>query len=173
MKLYDVKVSKYLSYVLRHAPESIGLKLNVNGWASINELIEKATQPLTREQIEAAVAHNEKKRFAIDGDYIRANQGHSIDVDLALEEVVPPEFLFHGTAEQTVATILRDGLQKMSRQHVHLSLSHKTALQVGGRHGIPHILIVGAKAMHEAGHKFWISENGVYLTDEVPPGFIA
>jgi putative RNA 2'-phosphotransferase len=170
-------LSRFLSLVLRHKPEEIGITLDEQGWVEVEVLLKalathKAT--LTREGLEKIVAENNKKRFAFDetGSKIRANQGHSIEVDLALPTSMPPAILYHGTAEKTVAIIRQEGLTKQSRQHVHLSTNRDTATQVGGRHGKPYILEVQAGKMHEAGYAFYISENGVWLTDHVPVQFI-
>lgn len=171
-KQYSLEVSKYLSYVLRHAPESVGLKLDAGGAVSITELIARASISLTRKQIEDVVAHNEKKRFTIDGDRIWANQGHSIEAEVAVTEVVPPQFLFHGTSSRKGDVIREEGLKKMNRNYVHLSDRELTAHSVGMRHGPPLVLVIDAKTMHDEGHKFWLSSNGVYLTLEVPPQFI-
>ncbi|HEX5245193.1 MAG TPA: RNA 2'-phosphotransferase [Tepidisphaeraceae bacterium] len=172
-----VKISKFLSYVLRHRPDEIGLTLDANGWASISELIErshKTATPLDDQIIRQVVAESDKKRFAIseDGTRIRASQGHSVEVDLALEPRQPPEILYHGTATRFADEIGETGLKSMGRQHVHLSLDEKTALSVGKRHGKPIILRIRAGEMWKAGTKFYLSDNGVWLTDEVPIAFI-
>ncbi|MFZ5636415.1 MAG: RNA 2'-phosphotransferase [Pseudomonadota bacterium] len=171
-----VAASKFLSFVLRHRPGSIGLVLDDAGWADIDALVRLA-QPriaLTRDLVERAVAGNDKRRFAIsdDGRRIRARQGHSIDVDLALPTTTPPERLYHGTASRFVESIREAGLIKRSRQHVHLSADADTAARVGSRHGTPVVLIVRAGEMAASGHVFFLSENGVWLTDAVPPAFI-
>lgn len=171
-----VATSKFLSLVLRHRPGLIGLALDEAGWADIDELIRLAQshQPLTRDLIDRAVAENGKQRFAIseDGSRIRARQGHSIDVDLQLQPTSPPQRLYHGTATRFVDAIRHEGLHRRSRQHVHLSADADTATQVGARHGRPMVLIVHADKMVAAGHAFFLSENGVWLTDAVPPAFI-
>lgn len=169
-----IKSSKYLSLVLRHQPHAIGLQLDDAGWASLDELIAKSGGRLNRELVLDVVAQNDKKRFALseDGLFIRANQGHSINVDLGLEAVVPPDTLFHGTAERFVEAIRAEGLKAQSRQHVHLSPDRETAIKVGRRHGKPIVLNVAAGDMHAAGHKFYLSQNGVWLTDVVPPTFL-
>lgn len=171
-----VAASKFLSLVLRHQPEVIGLSLDAEGWADIDALIRLARgrKFLTRALIEAVVENNNKQRFAIsaDGQRIRARQGHSIDVDLGLVPVTPPARLYHGTATRFVASIRREGLVKRSRQHVHLSADADTATNVGSRHGTPEILVVHAAKMAAAGHAFYRSENGVWLTDAVPVTFI-
>ena len=171
------KVSKFLSLVLRHQPESIGLVLDPQGWADIDRLIERAGahgMAMTRGEILDVVAASDKQRFALDasGRRIRANQGHSIDVDLGLEPMEPPPVLFHGTAETSVAAIRAEGLRPGRRQHVHLSRDAATATAVGGRHGRPVVLRVAAGRMRSSGFKFYLSANGVWLTDAVPPEFI-
>lgn len=166
-------ISKFMSLVLRHKPEEIGLQLDANGWANVDELIKKmnakAHQPVTKAIIEEVVATNEKKRFVFNEDHtlIRANQGHSIEVDLQLAPATPPAILYHGTGEKNVESILATGLNKGSRHHVHLSANKETALQVGQRHGKPVLFVVDAKAMLEDGIVFYCSENGVWLVDEV------
>lgn len=172
-----VSKSKFLSLVLRHKPEEIGLALDAQGWASIDELIEKARRhgvALTRELIAEIVATSDKQRFAIDasGVRIRANQGHSVDIDLGLEPREPPPVLFHGTAETSVAAIRAQGLNSKARQHVHLSPDEQTAVKVGSRHGRPVVLRIAAGHMQAAGHVFFLSTNGVWLTDSVPSQFI-
>ena len=169
--------SKFLSLVLRHAPEKIGLTLDEAGWADIETLVRLANQhgrPLSRVQIVEIVESNDKKRFAIsaDGRSIRASQGHSVSVDLGLPSQTPPETLYHGTATRFLESIRAQGLVPGARQHVHLSADIETATKVGQRHGKPTILIVSATKMHEAGHRFYLSENGVWLTDTVPTEFL-
>ncbi len=171
-----VSTSKFLSLVLRHQPEIIGLPLDDAGWADIDVLIRLSQphKPLTRALIEQVVEENSKQRFAIsdDGRRIRANQGHSIEVELGLQPVTPPTLLYHGTATRFVDAIRREGLVKRSRQHVHLSADAGTATTVGARHGKPVVLIVRAGEMAAVGHAFFRSENGVWLTDAVPVEFI-
>ena len=172
-----VKVSKFLSLVLRHKPEEIGLRLDMQGWADIGELIEKAGthgMTLARELIAEVVATSDKQRFAIDdsGQRIRANQGHSVDVDLGLAPGEPPPVLFHGTAAKTLASIRQTGLHAAQRQHVHLSPDEATAIKVGQRHGRPVVLRIAAGRMRESGHVFFLSTNGVWLTEAVPVQFI-
>ncbi len=172
-----VRISKFLSLVLRHQPEAIGLELNEQGWADIGELIRLANnhrQPLTRELLERVVFENDKKRFALsdDGRQIRASQGHSIDVDLHLPPLEPPEILYHGTASRFLDSIRTTGLNSASRQHVHLSSDPATATKVGQRHGKPVVLIVRAGAMFAAGQQFFRSANGVWLTERVPIEFL-
>lgn len=170
-------MSKFLSLVLRHKPKLIGVKMDKQGWVDTKELCEKCQdfgKDIDLEFLYFIVADNEKKRFTFNADKsrIRANQGHSIDIDLGYEPTEPPKLLFHGTAELFLDGILRNGLVKRKRRHVHLSPDEETAFKVGSRHGQPIILTILAKAMHKAGHIFYISENGVWLTDEVPPEFI-
>ncbi len=168
-------ISKYFSYLLRHEPESVGLSLDENGWASIDELIEKTVDfKLNRDFIEIVVGTNDKKRFSIsyDGLQIRANQGHSIDVDLELTPIQPPQFLVHGTAERFVEAIRVQGLNKMQRHHVHLSESKAVAENVGSRYGKSVLLNISAKEMFDDGFKFYKSENNVWLVDSVSPKYI-
>jgi putative RNA 2'-phosphotransferase len=174
----NVETSKFLSYVLRHAPESIGLSLDANGWAEIGELIDKARaagHSLDRTSLETIVAESEKKRFTLspDGARIRAAQGHSVKVDLAIAPTEPPDVLYHGTAAKSVDTIRRQGLLPQSRQQVHLSPDIDTATKVGARHGVPVVLQVDARGMHEAGLAFVRADNGVWLTDTVPPRYLS
>ncbi len=166
------KISKFLSYVLRHRPEEIGLALDVNGWAMVSELISKskaASIHLTEDMLREIVRTSDKQRFALsdDGRKIRANQGHSIEVDLALEPTEPPGILFHGTAIRFIATIRQEGLKPMNRQHVHLSPDEATAIKVGQRHGKPVVLKIRAGEMFRSRKVFYLSANGVWLTDSV------
>lgn len=172
-----VKLSKRLSLVLRHDPASIGLTLDDGGWAAVEDLLRclgQSGMPATLEHLQEVVSGNDKQRFRFsnDGLRIRANQGHSIAVELDLEPIEPPDLLYHGTATRFLDSILREGLQKRSRQHVHLSRDIQTATAVGTRHGKPVILTVRARDMRIAGHHFYLSENQVWLTDEVPVTFI-
>lgn len=172
-----VRFSKFLSLVLRHKPEEIGLELDEHGWADIDELLRLANQHgcrLTRPLLEQVLAENDKKRFAIsdDGRRIRASQGHSVEVELGLSSVEPPEILYHGTASRFLNSIRTTGLHSGSRQHVHLSKDSATARKVGERHGRPVILEIQAARMFAAGHRFYISANGVWLTEQVPVEFI-
>jgi len=176
MDCSDETASKFLSWVLRHQPQAIGLRLDAQGWASIDELLRLAqpTHPLTHAQLQRVVAHSDKQRFAIsaDGLRIRANQGHSLPVDLGLTSAEPPPQLYHGTATRFVDAIRHDGLLPGQRQHVHLSVSPDTALQVGQRYGQAVVLTVRAQAMAEAGHAFYRADNGVWLTAQVQVAFI-
>lgn len=171
------ELSKLLSYVLRHRPDSVGVVLDGNGWVDIDDLVERCRahgKPLSREIVETVVATSPKQRFAIsdDGRRVRASQGHSIEVDLAYEPAAPPEVLFHGTVARSLPTIRADGLRKMRRHHVHLSPDAATARTVGARRGAPVILQIAAGRMHRDGHVFYVSANGVWLTDHVPPAYI-
>jgi putative RNA 2'-phosphotransferase len=172
-----VRISKYLSKHLRHQPERLGLRLAPGGWVAVDELLDACARnqfPISRAELEEVVARNDKQRFAFDpgGGMIRANQGHSVEVDLGLEPVEPPAVLYHGTGEQTAEAIQRGGLLKMRRQHVHLSPDVETATRVGARHGRPIVFEVDAHALHAAGHPFYLSANGVWLTDHVPPVYL-
>lgn len=172
-----IKTSKFLSLILRHEPEKVGLKLGEAGWVSVNELLEAVNRhrsPLTLDQLKHIVATSDKKRFAFseDGQRIRANQGHSVEVDLQYAPQKPPEILYHGTATRFLDGIRKDGLQRMERHDVHLSAETKVTLQVGGRHGKPVLLTIRAGEMHRAGHEFRCSANGVWLVAQVPPQFI-
>jgi len=173
------KISKFLSYVLRHSPDVIGLTLDDQGWANIGELINKANQStevtkLDSELIKQVVDSNDKKRFVIsdDGQRIRANQGHSVNIDLQLKPVEPPELLYHGTASRFLDSILKQSLKPIQRQHVHLSTDIETAKRVGQRYGKAVILTIKARLMYEQGFKFYLSENGVWLTEKVPVEFL-
>jgi putative RNA 2'-phosphotransferase len=171
-------ISKLLSFVLRHHPELIGLKLDEKGWANVDLLLLQLNahdKPIDRKLLEYVVETNNKKRFAFNEDktLIRASQGHSIAIELGLTAQTPPDILFHGTAEKFVASILDTGLEKRGRQHVHLSQDLQTAIQVGGRHGKPVIFKVFAAEMKSAGYLFYLSENQVWLTDHVPVRFIS
>ena len=181
MSAGHTKISKFLSFVLRHQPDAIGLTLDENGWVNIDELIDKANQSkeanaltLTPALIQEVVASNDKQRFAIseDGLMIRANQGHSVKVDLQLKPMEPPDILYHGTATRFLDDILKDGLKAQQRQHVHLSKDVETATKVGQRYGKPVILKTKARLMHEQGFVFYLSENGVWLTNNVPSQYI-
>jgi putative RNA 2'-phosphotransferase len=170
-------ISKFLSLVLRHQPQRLGLALDAAGWVAIDELIAQAAQAgraITRAQLDEVVATNDKQRFAIsaDGLRIRASQGHSIAIDLELPPREPPAVLYHGTASRWIASILRSGLDRRSRHHVHLTESLHTATSVGSRYGVPVILRIDAQAMAAAGHVFRCSDNGVWLVDAVPVRFL-
>jgi len=171
------QISKFLSYVLRHNPGSIGIELDEGGWVSVSELLRRsriAGQSLNLDELKIVVRENDKQRFSFseDGLRIRANQGHSVEVNLDYKEVVPPEILYHGTARRNVESIRINGLTKGSRHHVHLSPDPDTALKVGQRHGKPVVLEVQAGRMHKDGNKFYISANGIWLTEHVAPQYL-
>ena len=170
------KISKFLSLILRHKPHTIGLTLDAQGWASISELIEKARShiPLTKELIKQVVSTNDKQRFKIsdDGLMIRANQGHSIKVDLKLSPKRPPTVLYHGTATRFMDSINQQGLKPQQRHHVHLSTEVTTATAVGQRYGEVVILEIDAEAMYRKGYTFFLSDNNVWLTEHVPPQYL-
>jgi len=171
------KISKFLSLILRHKPVSIGLLLDENGWADVQELMAKSAaggHAFSREELEEVVKLNDKQRFAFNEDKsrIRANQGHSVDVELLLEPCQPPELLFHGTVERFLGSIRAEGLRKMNRHHVHLSAERTTAEKVGSRRGEAVILAVRSGEMSRDGQVFFLSENGVWLTDAVPVKYI-
>ncbi|GLZ79800.1 putative RNA 2'-phosphotransferase [Actinorhabdospora filicis] len=170
-----VRVSKTLSKALRHNPGGLGISLDANGWTDVEEVLAAFAargRRLTREQLDLVVATNDKKRFTIQDGRIRANQGHSIEVDLALEPTAPPALLFHGTAENSVGSILATGIDKGGRHHVHLSLDTETARRVGARHGRPVVLTVLAGEMAAAGAEFYVSANGVWLVEHVPAEYV-
>lgn len=157
-------ISKLMSFALRHKPADVGIAVDAQGWANIADLC--AAADITEDQIRDAVETNNKQRFKISGDgkFVRANQGHSLPVDLGLEPVTPPETLWHGTAEKSLEAIRAGGLKPMSRQQVHLSGDVETARMVGMRHGKPAILAVRAGAAHRDGQAFYLSKNRVWLT---------
>jgi len=170
-------ISKFLSLVLRHQPETIGIELDQNGWTDVDLLIEKANNygvNFDFETLKHIVETNSKKRFAFNDafDRIRASQGHSIDIDLGYKNQKPPEILYHGTGEKSVQSIIDTGLEKRSRQHVHLSSDIETAIKVGQRHGIPFIFIVLSEQMYNDKFEFFIADNGVWLTDNVPTKYL-
>jgi putative RNA 2'-phosphotransferase len=171
------RISKFLSLVLRHKPEQIGLELDSNGWADVNTLIQKCNQssiPLSLDILKHVVDTNSKKRFAFNEQQnkIRANQGHSIEVELELQAIEPPGILYHGTAERFVSSILEKGLIKQQRQHVHLSSDIETAINVGRRHGRPFVFEVLAYQMFSDNYQFFLSDNGVWLTNDVPSKYL-
>lgn len=169
--------SKLLSFVLRHDPARIGISLDEEGWVAVPELLTQLArhqQRLTLEELEYIVETNAKQRFRFSDDRsrIRASQGHSVAVELGYTPVVPPEVLYHGTAAQHQEAIVRDGLRKMGRHHVHLSANVATARTVGRRHGRLVLFEVAAGPMHRAGFPFYQADNGVWLTDEVPAAYL-
>ena len=159
--------------VLRHKPQTIGIELDKNGWTDVNILIKKMNNygnNIDLETLKSVVENNNKKRFAFNEkqDKIRANQGHSIEIELGYKSQKPPETLYHGTAQHFVNSIFKTGLEKRNRHHVHLCFDVETAVKVGQRHGKPVVLKVLAEQMYKDGFDFFISENGVWLTEEVP-----
>ena len=176
-KMDHKRISKFLSLVLRHEPGCIGIVLDEQGWTDCEKLIQAAGRHGMRFNLATlleVVRTSDKKRLRLseDGTRIRANQGHSVKVDLGLEPKQPPEMLYHGTVEKFLEAIRSTGLHKGERHHVHLSPDLKTATKVGERRGKPVILTIRAAAMSAAGHPFYLSDNGVWLTDAVPPEFI-
>ena len=172
-----VKISKYLSRHLRHAPDRIRIQLAPGGWVPVSELLaacQKNNFPVQLAELKEVVVQNDKKRFSLNstGTLIRANQGHSVEVDLQLEPALPPDILYHGTGSTAVESILSQGIRKMSRHHVHLSVNIQTARQVGARHGIPAVFTVDAAAMQSNGYTFYCSANKVWLVDFVPPNYL-
>lgn len=170
------ETSKFISLILRHKPEVIGITLDKHGWANVDELIAgiSKTQPIDMAMLEQIVAEDEKQRYSFNDDHtlIRANQGHSIPVDVELEEKEPPEFLYHGTGEKYVASIKEQGLIPKSRLYVHLSPDADTARRVGQRHGKPVVFVVRSGEMYRDGIKFYRSVNGVWLVKEVPKRYL-
>lgn len=170
------ETSKFISLILRHKPEAIGISLDEHGWADVDELIAgiSRTHELDRDILEEIVRTDDKQRYSFNEDktLIRANQGHSIPVDVELEEVKPPEELWHGTGEKYVLSIKEQGLIPKSRLYVHLSKDEETAVKVGKRHGKPVLYIVKAGEMYRDGYKFYLSKNGVWLTKEVPVKYL-
>lgn len=170
------KVSKYLSLILRHKPEEAGITLDKHGWAKVEELINGIAKKYAFDMgmLEEIVATDEKQRYSFNADHtlIRANQGHSIQVDVELEELEPPEYLYHGTGMKYYDCIMKEGLIPKSRLYVHLSEDVDTAKTVGVRHGDPVVFCVDAKVMYNHGYKFYKSVNGVWLTERVPNEFL-
>lgn len=171
-------IGKFLSLVLRHEPSKIGVVLDDNGWADVEDLIIKCGKhkmSFTKEELDEIVETNNKKRYAysVDGSKIRASQGHSICVDLEYEPKCPPKFLYHGTADRFLSAINSEGIKKMNRQHVHLSQDKETAVNVGSRHGRVVVLTLLAGQMYEDGIVFYQSDNEVWLTDYVDPKYIS
>lgn len=171
------EISKFLSFVLRHKPETINLTLEENGWISVFKLLEAcadAGQKFTIKELREIVETNDKKRFSFNetGEKIRANQGHSTSININFEKKTPPPFLYHGTAERNVAAILENGLKKMSRHHVHLSSDKETAQKVGMRYGKPVIFEIETARMISENFEFFVSTNGVWLVEYIPPRFL-
>lgn len=173
----QVKISKFLSYHLRHRPDLLGLELANGGWVEVEQLLSAAKKQgfaITETELRQVVTENDKQRFSFssEGNLIRANQGHSVNIDLQLKPATPPELLYHGTYAKAVEQIKKQGLKKMSRHHVHLSVDIATATRVGARRGFPIVFQVEALAMYGAGHTFYCSDNGVWLTETVPPQYL-
>lgn len=170
-------ISKFLSYVLRHRPDSLDITLDDRGWVPVHTLLAQCAvqeRPISLDELREVVETSPKQRFALsdDGLLIRANQGHSVGVDLGYSQAQPPPILYHGTYREALAAIRREGLKRMRRHHVHMSRDEATARMVGGRRGAPVVLRVDAAAMHTAGHAFSKTPNDVWLVDCVPPAFI-
>jgi putative RNA 2'-phosphotransferase len=170
-------VSKYLARHLRHEPERLGIALDPSGWVSVEELLSACAErsfALTFDELVEVVERNDKRRFSFDASQrrIRANQGHSVELDLALEATAPPRHLFHGTSRDRLSSIMEDGLQRMGRHHVHLSEDSTTAESVGRRHGRPVVLQIQAGEMSTTGLEFFVTSNNVWLTYYVAPRFI-
>lgn len=173
----DKQLSKTLSYILRHRPDEYGLTPDDAGWVEVDALLAALTarnRRVTRDDLERVVRDNDKQRFALsdDGARIRASQGHSIEVALGYTPREPPALLYHGTVARVLAAIRSEGLIRQTRQHVHLSATRETAVSVGARRGRPIVLEVEAAAMHADGHPFYLSDNGVWLADHVPPRYL-
>ena len=172
-----IKISKYLSYHLRHRPDLLGLELAPGGWVEVDKLLEAAQNnhfPISETELKQVVEQNDKQRFSFSdrGNFIRANQGHSIPIDLQLEPIIPPNVLYHGTHEGAVAVIQKQGLKKMSRHHVHLSAQIQTAIAVGARRGDAVVFQIDALKMSQAHYQFYRSHNGVWLTEFVPVKYL-
>ncbi len=172
----QVRVSKRLSYVLRHRPDSVGLELGEGGWVTVDALLHALASGgvVSRDVLETVVRENDKQRFEMsaDGLQIRARQGHSVAVDLGYEPATPPESLLHGTAERFLDSIFAKGLVKGKRHHVHMGTDRALMVSVGGRHGKPVVLEVAAGRMHADGHAFFVTGNGVWLTEHVPAKYL-
>lgn len=171
------RIGRFLSLVLRHRPKLLGIQLDPQGWTDVDILLAKLSttdKAISREQLDLLVANNPKQRYAYneDGTKIRAQQGHSVEVELNYEATEPPEYLYHGTVPRFLDSIMRTGLQKRKRHHVHLSPDLETATNVGQRRGDAIILTIQAGEMHKDGYAFYCSGNGVWLADEIPSQYI-
>jgi putative RNA 2'-phosphotransferase len=172
------RTGKFISLILRHNPQKIGIKLDLFGWATVDELLaalKRNGHSLSFPQLEELVSSNDKQRYTFNHDKscIRANQGHSLELDLQLEAQKPPKWLYHGTASRFLPYINEQGLLRRNRHHVHLSLDKETAHNVGSRHGKPVILTIDTSAMHNDGHLFYCSKNGVWLVEHIPPRYFS
>lgn len=165
-------LSKYLSLILRHDPAAGNITLDAEGWTDLDNLVANAQGRFTRAEVEQVVAGNDKQRFTIQDGRIRANQGHTVEVELHLVAYEPPEFLYHGTYPEVVPLIQAEGLKKMARHHVHLAADSGTAVTVGRRSGTPVLFKVKARQMHQEGYTFFRSVNGVWLVEHVPPQYL-
>lgn len=170
-------LSKFIALILRHKPDTVGITLDEHGWASVSELlsgINASGNEIDMQTLEEIVAEDEKQRYSFNSDKtkIRANQGHSVYVDVELKKSVPPETLFHGTGEKFVSSIKSEGLKSKSRLYVHLSKDRETAVKVGSRHGKPVVFEVNSGEMSRNGFEFFLSENGVWLTKIVPAEYL-
>lgn len=172
----DVKLGRFLSLVLRHNPDAAGISLDEHGWADVQELltgVRRSGRQINLETLERIVRENNKQRYSFNADHtkLRANQGHSLQVDVELTPVKSPRYLYHGTASRFLPAIQREGIKKMSRQYVHLSGNFQTAVEVGRRHGSPVVITISAEAMAHDGVTFYLSENGVWLCEYVAPEY--
>ncbi len=172
-----IKMGKFLSLILRHKPETIGMTLDEHGYVDVSELIEKINASgrfIDRQMLDDIVAMNDKQRYSYNHDHtkIRANQGHSCPVNVDLLTVIPPAVLYHGTSKRSLPSIQKQGILKMERFYVHLSFNPETAFQVGARHGKPVVLEIDAKRMTKDGYEFFLSQNGVYLCKHIPSRYI-
>ncbi len=177
-KKQKIKIGKFLSLILRHNPNAIGVKLDESGWLSVEQLLhglKNKGQTLSFEELEDIVIHNDKKRYCFNEDktQIRANQGHSLEIDLVLKKITPPDILYHGTALRFMKSIQQQGLIKKNRHHVHLSIDKEIAYKVGSRHGKPIVLCIASKLMDKAGFSFYCSANGVWLVDAIPVKYLS
>jgi len=176
-KKEQTTISKFMSLALRHEPQKVDIQLDEHGWANTEKLITGINNigyTVTLEDIKKIVETNDKQRFKFNDDFtqIRANQGHSVKINVDLKEITPPDILYHGTSLSNLDSIQKNGIRSQSRLHVHLSSDKETAKQVGSRHGKPVILIINTKQMYMDKYNFYLSENKVWLTDKVPPKYI-